>query len=163
MGALFLIVLAVITAFLPMALHLFFPALPSVRSDFNATEATANLTVSVPLFVMAFASLIYGALSDRFGRRPVLLGAIFLFIVGSTVSALAGNICVLALGRVIQPVGAGGSLGLARTIARDVFGADRLVKAMSYLTIAYTLGPMISAPMGGAPVSYTHLTLPTKA
>tara|TARA_B100000686_G_scaffold257466_1_gene269514 strand:+ start:240 stop:1445 length:1206 start_codon:yes stop_codon:yes gene_type:complete len=163
-GALFLIVLAVITAFLPMALHLFFPALPSVKSEFEVAEATVNLTVSIPLFVMAFTSLIYGALSDHFGRRPILLGAIFLFIVGSTISAIAGNIWILILGRVIQAAGAGGSLGLARTIARDVFGADRLVKAMSYLTIAYTLGPMISAPIGGALVDmYNWRAVPVVA
>ena len=113
------------------------------------TETVANLTVSVPLFVMAFASLIYGSLSDRLGRRPVLLGSIALFVAGSAMSAMADNVWVLIAGRILQSAGGGGGLGLARTIARDVFGADRLMKVLSYLTMAYALGPMIAGPIGG--------------
>ena len=148
-GRAFLIVLATITAFLPLSLHLFFPALPSVKAYFSTSETVANLTVSVPLFVMACSSLVYGSLSDRFGRRPVLLGAIALFVAGSAISALADNIWLLIAGRVLQSAGGGGGLGLARTIARDVFGADQLMKVLSYLTMAYALGPMIAAPVGG--------------
>ena len=118
------------------------------------TEALVNLTVSVPLFVMAFASLVYGSLSDRYGRRPVLLGSIALFVLGSVLSAFADNIWLLIAGRIIQSAGGGGGLGLARTIAKDVFGAARLVKVISYLTMAYALGPMISAPVGGALVDW---------
>ncbi|MGB0629395.1 MAG: MFS transporter [Alphaproteobacteria bacterium] len=149
-GPVFMIVLATITSFLPLSLHLFFPALPSVKADFATTETIANLTVSVPLFVMAFASLIYGSLSDRFGRRPVLLGSIALFVFGSALSAMADSIWLLIAGRILQSAGGGGGLGLARTIARDVFGADQLMKVLSYLTMAYSLGPMIAGPIGGA-------------
>ena len=149
-GPVFLIVLATISMFLPLSLHLFFPALPSVKAYFTTTETIANLTVSLPLFVMAFSSLVYGSLSDRFGRRPVLLGSITLFVAGSVLSAMADNIWLLVAGRVIQSAGGGGGLGLARSIARDVFGADRLMKVLSYLTMAYALGPMIAGPVGGA-------------
>lgn len=148
-GPVFLIVLATITMFLPLSLHLFFPALPSVKADFMTTETVANLTVSVPLFVMAFASLIYGSLSDRFGRRPVLLGSIALFVSGSAIAAMADTVWMLIAGRILQSAGGGGGLGLARTIARDVFGADRLMKVLSYLTMAYALGPMLAGPIGG--------------
>lgn len=148
-GPLFLTVLATITAFLPLSLHLFFPALPSVRENFATTETIANLTVSLPLFVMAFASLVYGSLSDRLGRRPVLLGSIVLFVTGSAISAMADSIWLLIAGRILQSAGGGGGLGLARSIARDVFGADRLMKVLSYLTMAYAIGPMIAAPIGG--------------
>ena len=149
-GLVFLSVLAVITMFLPLSLHLFFPALPSVKADFMTTETIANLTVSVPLFVMAFASLVYGSLSDRFGRRPVLLGSIALFVAGSAIAAMADSVWLLITGRILQSAGGGGGLGLARAIARDVFGADRLMKVLSYLTMAYALGPMIAGPIGGA-------------
>lgn len=153
-GPLFIIVLGATTAFLPLSLHIFFPALPDVKADFMTTEAVVNLTISVPLFVMAFASLFYGSLSDRYGRRPVLLSSIALFVVGSGCAALADDIWLLIAGRVLQAAGGGGGLGLARAIARDVFGADRLVKVISYLTMAYALGPMISTPVGGALVDF---------
>lgn len=149
-GPLFVIVLGATTAFLPLSLHIFFPALPDVKADFMTTDAIVNLTVSVPLFVMAFASLFYGSLSDRYGRRPVLLSSIALFVAGSVCSALADNVWLLIAGRVLQAAGGGGGLGLARAIARDVFGADKLVKVISYLTMAYALGPMVSTPAGGA-------------
>lgn len=153
-GPLFIIVLGATTAFLPLSLHIFFPALPDVKADFMTTDAVVNLTVSVPLFVMAFASLFYGSLSDRYGRRPVLLSSIALFVAGSVCSALADSIWMLIAGRVLQAAGGGGGLGLARAIARDVFGADKLVKVISYLTMAYALGPMISTPAGGALVDF---------
>ena len=94
-GPLFLFVLALITLLLPLSLHLFFPALPSVMVDFSTSDAVVNLTVSVPLFVMAFMSLVYGFLSDRYGRRPVLLSSIVLFVAGSIVSTTAQDIWVL--------------------------------------------------------------------
>ncbi|CAN0325892.1 unnamed protein product [Discosporangium mesarthrocarpum] len=153
-GPLFIIVLGATTAFLPLSLHIFFPALPDVKADFMTTDEIVNLTVSAPLFVMAFASLFYGSLSDRYGRRPVLLGSIALFVLGSVCAAAADNIWLLVAGRVLQAAGGGGGLGLARAIARDVFGADRLVKVISYLTMAYALGPMISTPIGGALVDF---------
>ena len=84
-----MVVLAAITVFLPLSLHPLFPALPSVRVEFVTTEQIANLTVSVPLLVMAFSSLVYGTLSDRYRRRSVLLGSIPLFVAGSAISALA--------------------------------------------------------------------------
>lgn len=149
-GPLFVIVLAAITAIGPLSLHMFFPAIPDVRDDFDISHALAELTLSVPLFVMAFATLAYGSLSDRYGRRPVLLGAIALFVAGSVCSAFADSIWLLVLGRVLQAAGAAGGLGLARTIARDVYGTDRLVKVIAYLTMAYSLGPMISTPVGAA-------------
>ena len=149
-GPLFLVVLALITALLPLSMHLFFPALPSVMADFSSSEAMVNLTVSVPLFVMALMSLVYGFLSDKFGRRPVLLCSIGFFVLGSVLSAMATDMWMLICGRFLQAAGGGGGLGLARVIARDVFGADRLVKVLSYLTMAYAIGPMVSGPLGGA-------------
>ena len=153
-GPLFLFVLAIITLLLPLSLHLFFPALPSVMADFSTSDAVVNLTVSVPLFVMAFMSLVYGFLSDRYGRRPVLLSSIVLFVAGSIVSTIAQDIWVLIAGRLLQAAGGGGGVVLARVIARDVFGADRLVKVLAYLTMAYAIGPMVSAPLGGALVDW---------
>ncbi len=149
-GTAFVIVLASITAIAPLSLHMFFPAIPDVKSHFGISHALAELTLSIPLFVMAFATLAYGSLSDRYGRRPVLLGAIGLFVAGSLCATVSESIWLLVVGRVLQAAGGAGGLGLARAIARDVYGTDRLVKVIAYLTMAYTLGPMISTPVGAA-------------
>lgn len=149
-GKSFIVVLACITAVAPLSLHMFFPAIPDVKAHFGVTEAVAELTLSVPLFVMAFATLAYGSLSDRYGRRPVLLGAIGLFVAGSLLSTLSESVWLLVVGRVLQAAGGAGGLGLTRAIARDVYGTEKLVKVIAYLTMAYTLGPMISTPVGAA-------------
>ena len=71
------------------------------------SDALAQLTFSIALFGMAFSTLFYGSLSDRYGRRPVLLSGLCLFLVGSVISALADGVSTLALGRFVQAVGAG--------------------------------------------------------
>src|SRR5690606_764731 len=109
----------------------------------------AQLTFSIALFGMAFATLFYGSLSDRYGRRPVLLSGLVLFLVGSVVSAMASSSDALIAGRLVQAIGAGCAMTLARSIARDAYRAENLVKAIAYLTMFASLGPMISPIIGG--------------
>jgi DHA1 family bicyclomycin/chloramphenicol resistance-like MFS transporter len=148
-GALFATALGAITLIGPLAIHLFLPVMPAVKSAFAISDALVELTFSVTLFTMAIVTLFYGSLSDRYGRRPVLLGGLALFVLGSALSAFATSVAMLILGRVVQAVGAGSGLTLSRAIARDAYGPEVLVKAIAYLTMAYTIGPMIAPTFGG--------------
>ena len=148
-GRMFIVALATVTAIGPLAVHFYLPAIPSVRLDFGIDSATAQLAFSVTLLTMAFATLIYGPMSDRLGRRPVLLGGLVLFLAGSGACAVAPNIEILIGARLVQGIGAACSLVIARAIARDLYDLDRLVKVMAYLTMAYVLGPMLATPVGG--------------
>jgi len=148
-GPLFALALASISLIGPLAVHLFMPVIPAVKAALGLSDALAQLTFSVALFGMAFATLFYGSLSDRYGRRPVLLSGLALFLVGSTLSAIATSVIPLVLGRLVQAIGAGCGVTLGRAIAQDVYGRERLVKAIAYLTMAYTIGPMISPIVGG--------------
>jgi DHA1 family bicyclomycin/chloramphenicol resistance-like MFS transporter len=134
----------------PLSIHLFLPVLPAVREAFGIGNALAQLTFSVTLVTMACMTLAYGALSDRLGRRLVLLVGLALFLAGSAISALADSVALLIGGRIIQAIGAASGLAISRAMARDVFGADRLVGVIAYLTMAYALGPMLSPLVGGA-------------
>jgi MFS transporter, DHA1 family, multidrug resistance protein len=145
----FMITLASVTLIGPLAIHMFLPVLPVVKSAFEMPEALAGLTFSITLFVMGFATLVYGSLSDRYGRRPVLLSSLALFIAGSMASAVATSAIGLLAGRVLQAAGAGGGATLARAIARDAFGTEKLVKAIAHLQMAYALGPMLAPLAGG--------------
>src|SRR6478735_7667388 len=139
-----------LTAFItPLAVHLFFPVIPAVKASLGLSTAMAQLTFSIALFGMAFATLIYGSLSDRYGRRPVLLSGLALFLFGSAVSAIAETANALVLGRLVQAIGAGCALTLVRAIARDAYRAEQLVTVIAYLTMFGTLGPMISPIIGG--------------
>src|SRR6202162_2998042 len=147
-GPLFALALASISLIGPLAVHLFMPVIPAVKAALGLSDALAQLTFSIALFGMAFATLFYGSLSDRYGRRPVLLSGLALFLIGSAVSAAADSIIPLVLGRLLQAIGAGCGVTLGRAIAQDVYGRDRLVKALAYLTMFSTIGPMI-APLFG--------------
>jgi MFS transporter, DHA1 family, multidrug resistance protein len=120
-----------------------------VKAELALSDAQAQFTFSVALFVMAFATLVYGRLADRFGRRPVLLSGLALFLAGSAISAFAQTVGTLAIGRLVQAVGAACGITLLRVIARDAYRADYLVRAIAYLTMFYTLGPMFAPIVGG--------------
>ena len=145
----FVLSLASIALIGPLAVHLFLPVIPAVKAALGLSDALAQLAFSIALFGMAFATLFYGSLSDRYGRRPVLLSGLCLFLVGSVISALSNSVIVLIIGRLVQAVGAGCGVTLVRAIARDAYGPEHLVKAIAYLTMFYTLGPMISPVVGG--------------
>jgi DHA1 family bicyclomycin/chloramphenicol resistance-like MFS transporter len=145
----FIVALAAVTVIGPLALHFYLPAIPAVRAHFGIGSAAAQLAFSVTLITMAVATLVYGPMSDRWGRRPVLLGGFVLFIVGSGVCVIAPDIETLIGARLVQGIGAACSLVIARAIARDLYDLDRLVKVMAYLTMAYVLGPMLATPLGG--------------
>ena len=148
-GPLFNLALASISLTGPLVVHVFMPVIPAVKADLALSEATAQLTFSVALLGMALAPLVYGPLSDRYGRRPLLLSGLSLFLAGSLVSAAAGSLTTLVAGRLTQAIGAGCGVTLVRTIAADVYGPSRLIKVIAYLTMFYTSGPMISPMVGG--------------
>jgi DHA1 family bicyclomycin/chloramphenicol resistance-like MFS transporter len=148
-GRLFALCLASISLIGPLAVHLFLPVIPAIRASLGLSPAVAQLTFTISLFGMAFATLAYGSLSDRYGRRPVLLSGLGLFLVGSALSAIAESVLLVVLGRLVQAIGAGCGVTLVRTIARDAYGPQHLIKAIAYLTMFYTLGPMISPIVGG--------------
>ncbi len=141
--------LALITLIGPLAVHLFLPAIPVVKHEFGVSDAMAQLTFSAALIAMALSTLAYGSVADNIGRRPALLSGLVLFLIGSFLSAAANDIWMLVAGRVVQAAGAGCSLTLVRTIARDAYGQEHLVKAIAYLTMFYTMGPIFAPVIGG--------------
>src|SRR5262249_18442209 len=148
-GPLFALALASISLIGPLAVHLFMPVIPAVKAALGLSDALAQLTLSIAVFGMAIATLVYGSLADRYGRRPFLLSGLCLFLICSVMSSAASSVTTLVAGRLVQAIGAGCGLTLVRAIAADVYGAGRLVKAIAYLTMFYTLGPMISPMVGG--------------
>jgi len=94
-------------------------------------------------------AVLFGLLADRYGRRPVLLVGLLLFLTGSAVSALAPSLAGLLVGRILQSIGAGCGITLARAIARDVYGDEGLVKSIAYLTMFYALGALVAPGFAG--------------
>lgn len=133
----------------PMATQILTPAVPFVHRDFAIPMAAAQTLISLAFATIAVATLVYGPLSDRFGRRPVILGGTALFCAGSVVAGLAPTPEVLVLGRMLQAAGSSAGLVLTRTIVHDVYGRDRSGQVLAYLTVVMIFVPMLSPLAGG--------------
>jgi DHA1 family bicyclomycin/chloramphenicol resistance-like MFS transporter len=145
----FFVALLSVTFIGPLSLHLFIPAMSAVKDAFGVSTGAAQLTMSLAMLSMAFFTVAYGGLSDRLGRKRVLLAGLVLFTCGAAACMVAPNMPMLLAGRILQGAGAGCGVVLARAIARDVYGQERVAQVIAYLTAAYVLGPMFAPPIGG--------------
>jgi len=144
-----ILLLAAASALGPVAMQIMLPAIPVVRENFGISTGTAQLTLSLSMFSIALATLIYGPLSDRFGRRPVMLAGISITVLGSGLCMLAGSIEWLIAGRIVQAAGGAVGLVLARAIVRDVYDATDAAGIIATLVMVMVVMPMISPLVGG--------------
>jgi DHA1 family bicyclomycin/chloramphenicol resistance-like MFS transporter len=143
------LVLVLSAALGPFAMHLLVPAIPTLSADLAVPYGTAQLVVSVYLVGFSVAQLVYGPLSDRFGRKPVLLAGVGLFLVASTICAFAPSIETLLLARGLQAVGGVAGMVLSRAIVADCFGRDRAAAVLGYITMAIVICSLASPVAGG--------------
>ena len=132
-----------------VALHVFVPALAAAAADLGTTPAAAQLTITLYLVGLAGGQLVYGPLSDRFGRRPVLLGGLSLYLLGLLLAIPAPSIGVLVVARILQSLGACGSLVIGRAMVRDVSTSADATRKLAILTLAMTLTPALAPALGG--------------
>ncbi len=147
-----LAVAAVLTALValgPISTDLYLPSLPSLPSALGTDVATVQLTLSVFLAGFAAGMAVYGPLSDRFGRRPLVLAGVALYVGGSIACAGAPSIEALIGFRLIQAIGASSGPVLARAVVRDVYGRERAARVLAYMTLAMALAPAIGPVIGG--------------
>ncbi len=148
-GLPFILLLVAVSAVSPLALNIFVPSMPGMRAVFAVDFATVQLTLSLYLAGMAVSQLAIGPLSDRYGRRPVLLAGLAIFVLASIACALAPSIEVLIVGRVLQAAGGCAGIVLSRAIVRDLFDRERAAGMIGYVTMGMALAPMASPAVGG--------------
>ncbi len=144
-----ILVLVLATAIGPFSMQVFLPALPAIQSSYGVAAATAQLAFSLSAFAMAVATLFYGPISDRVGRRRALLTGIIIFIAGSLVCAFATSITWLIIGRIVQAAGGVAGMVLGRAVVRDVYDRERSASAIAYITMAMVVAPMLAPAIGG--------------
>jgi MFS transporter, DHA1 family, multidrug resistance protein len=144
----FMAVLVGMTALGPLSMQIFVPALPAIQRAFGVSTGVAQLALSLSILASAIATLSYGPLSDRFGRRPVVLAGLAVFIAGSGLCALAPTIGVLIVGRIVQLAGGAVGMVIARAIVRDRYERDRAATMIAYLTMAMVVAPMLAPTLG---------------
>ena len=135
-----------------LGMHIFVPALPETARDLHATVATVELTISLYILGLAVGQLVYGPLSDRFGRRPTLLLGLSLFTIASVAGLFAPDAHTLVVARFFQGLGGCAGLLLARAIIRDTSQANEAARRLALVNVLVTAGPAI-APLIGAALS----------
>ncbi len=143
-----LLTLIVASALSPLAINIFLPSMTSIAGDLDAGTAAVGLGLSLYLGAMAILQLVAGPLSDRYGRRPVMLWGIALFLVGTLICLLARSVELFLVGRVVQSASAAGIV-LSRAIVRDLYDRDRSAAMLGYVTMGLAVAPMIGPAIGG--------------
>lgn len=144
-----LAVLVAITTINPLALNILQPALPDVARMLATDYGTAQLTLSLFLVASAAAQIVLGPISDHFGRRPVALAGVLIFVAGSAACIAATSILALILGRIVQAIGGITGFVVSRAVIRDMHGRDASASRLGYVTMAMVVVPMLAPLAGG--------------
>jgi DHA1 family bicyclomycin/chloramphenicol resistance-like MFS transporter len=145
----FIGLLIAVAAVSPLGINMYLPSMPSMARSLGVDFTTIQLTLSLYLAAMAVGQLIIGPLSDRFGRRPVLLIGLSIFVMGSLICLTAQNVGLLIVGRVVQAVGGCAGITLSRAIVRDLYGRNQVASMIGYVTMGMAVAPMIAPTVGG--------------
>jgi DHA1 family bicyclomycin/chloramphenicol resistance-like MFS transporter len=133
----------------PLSTDLYLPSLPSIARDLDAGTAQAQLTLSAYMTAFAVVQLVYGPLSDRFGRKPVALAGIAIYAGATLACALAPTIEALIWARAAQAAGACAGVVLGRAIVRDVYGPEGTARALAAVGSVMAFAPAIGPILGG--------------
>jgi len=143
------VLLAVLGMLGPFSIDTYIPAFSGIARSIGATPAEMQQTLSAYLFGFAFMNLFHGALSDSFGRRPVVLWGLAVFTIASLGCALSQNIAQLVLFRGLQGLSTGAGIVVSRAVIRDMFPPADAQRVMSQVTIYFGVAPAIAPIVGG--------------
>src|SRR5664279_2425659 len=141
--------LAALTAIAPLTTDMYLPSLPDIARQLDASTAQVQLTISAYLVGFAVGQIVYGPMSDRHGRKPVLLSALALYCAASLACALSTSIEMLIVARAAQALGGSGGIVLARAIVRDLYSGARAGRELSLIGSVMALAPVLAPVVGG--------------
>lgn len=130
-------------------IHIFVPALPDAARDLGVSAGAMQLSITAYLIGLSLGQLLLGLLSDRFGRRPVLLAGLLLYVLSSAALVVAPSLGAVLIARVFQAIGGCAGLVLGRAITRDTAGPDRATARLAILGAAISIGPAFAPIIGG--------------
>lgn len=142
-------VLALLTALGPLSTDMYLPSLPAIAVTLHGTIAQAQLTLSAFLLGFAVGQFFYGPVSDKIGRKPVLLFGLGLYGIASLLCTAAGSIEMLSLARFLQALGASGPIVLGRAIVRDLYEGPRAGRELSRMAMIMGVVPALAPILGG--------------
>ena len=137
------------TALGPFTMNVPLPSMPTIAGALDSSYDRVQLILTLYLLALAVGQIVYGPLSDRFGRRPVLLAGLAVYVIGSLASAAATSVGLLLAARFVQGVGGCAGLVLGRAMLADLYGRNRAASLIAYVTMAMVAAPMIAPALGG--------------
>jgi DHA1 family bicyclomycin/chloramphenicol resistance-like MFS transporter len=141
--------LAALSAIGPLTTDMYLPSLPDIARQLNASTAQAQFTISAYLIGFAVGQIFYGPVSDRHGRKPILIAAIALYCIASLACSLSTSIEMLIVARAWQALGGCGGIVLARAIVRDIYSGARAGRELSLIASVMALAPVLAPIAGG--------------
>jgi MFS transporter, DHA1 family, multidrug resistance protein len=143
------VLLAALSAIGPLTTDMYLPSLPDIARQLDASTGQVQLTISAYLIGFAVGQIFYGPVSDRHGRKPVLVAAIALYCVASLACALSTSIEMLIVARAFQALGGSGGIVLTRAIVRDIYSGARAGRELSLIGSVMALAPVLAPVAGG--------------
>ncbi len=150
-----IIYLTFIGAFIPLSTDLYLPALPEMGNYFSASEFLVGLTLTIFFFVFAVSMILFGPLSDKYGRRPILIFGAAIYTAASLACAEASNIYFLLAGRFFQAVGSGAIITVETALIKDCFRGQIMRKILAITQALGVIAPMAAPLIGGVLLTFT--------
>lgn len=144
----FIIFIAFLSAFIPLSTDIYLPALPKMVESFNTSASLVNLTLIFFFIFYAVGTLFWGPLSDKYGRKRVLLIGLSIYTIGSILCIFSANVYQLIFYRILQSIGCGAATAVATAIVKDVYSGRRRVTIIALVQSMGMLSPIISPVIG---------------
>lgn len=144
-----MVCLGLVAALAPLSIDMYLPSFPAIGKEFGASAAQIQLTLSGYMIGFTLGQLGYGPLSDRFGRKYILLSGISIYVVMTLLCATANDTETLTIYRFFQAIGGGAGTVLSRAIIRDRYDGTQMAKVMSLMLTIILFAPMIAPVIGG--------------
>ncbi len=147
--ALFVTFIAIIGAFSSFVNDMYLPTIPAMMKEFHTTPSMTQMGISMAMIGMGLGSVVWGSASDRFGRKPVLIVSLVIFVLATAVSLLSRTITFFIICRLFQGLGAGGAMVLSTSIPADVYMGRQLAKIMAIVGMINGVAPALGPAVGG--------------
>ena len=144
-----IVVLALFSAFPPLSTDLYLPALPHVMETLRASQTLVNLSLSLFLIFFALGILVWGPISEKYGRKPILLAGLVLYTLGSAGCALSANVTLLVAARVLQGFGGGAAEAVVTAMVKDMYTGRKRESVLAVVMAMVVVAPVV-APVAGA-------------
>lgn len=145
----FVVFIAIIGAFSSLVNDMYLPTIPSMMKEFHTTPSMTQMGISMAMLGMGLGSIVWGSASDRYGRKPVLIISLIVFVAATALSLFSRSITFFIVCRLFQGVGAGGAMVLSTSIPADVYMGRQLAKLMAVIGAINGIAPALGPVLGG--------------